>query len=67
MTSFADPANLAPLTLYASILAAAAFAVVRCDTAVMWGLALIVVPFFPASNILFPVGAVVAERVRTCK
>lgn len=65
VTSLADSANLASLTLYSSIVAAAVFAVARCDTAVMWGLALIVVPFLPASNILFPVGAVVAERVRT--
>ncbi|CAM9650318.1 unnamed protein product, partial [Ectocarpus fasciculatus] len=63
VTSLADSANLAALTLYSSILAAAVFAVARCDTAVMWGLALVVVPFLPASNILFPVGAVVAERV----
>lgn len=64
MTSLADPVNLAPLTLYASILASAAIAVFFHDTAVMWGLALVVVPFLPASNLFFPVGAVVAERVR---
>ncbi|CAN0354957.1 unnamed protein product, partial [Hapterophycus canaliculatus] len=63
VTSVADPRNLASLTLYASILAAATIAVVRCDTAVMWGLALVVVPFLPASNILFPVGVVIAERL----
>ncbi|CAM9090033.1 unnamed protein product, partial [Scytosiphon promiscuus] len=63
VTSFADPANIASLTLYASVLAAAAFATARCDTAVMWGLALLVVPFLPASNVMFPVGAVVAERL----
>ncbi|CAN0101548.1 unnamed protein product, partial [Ectocarpus sp. 13 AM-2016] len=63
VTSLADPANLASLALYSSILAAVVFAVACCDTVVMWGLALIVVPFLPASNILFPVGAVVAERL----
>ncbi|CAN0340036.1 unnamed protein product, partial [Ectocarpus sp. 12 AP-2014] len=63
VTSLADSANLASLALYSSILAAVVFAVARCDTVVMWGLALIVVPFLPASNILFPVGAVVAERL----
>lgn len=33
----------------------------------MWGLAMTVVPFVPASNVLFPIGAVVAERVRAEK
>lgn len=63
MTSLTDPANLAPLTLYAAIVGGAAFAVTRGDAAVMWGLALVVVPFAPASNVLFPIGAVIAERV----
>lgn len=64
MTSLADPAVLAPLALYAAIAGAATISLARCDTAVMWGLALVVVPFLPASNVLFPIGAVVAERVR---
>ncbi len=64
MTSLADPANLAPLVLYASILAATATAVARRDTALMWALGFVVVPFLPASNLFFPVGAIVAERVR---
>ena len=63
MTSLTDPASIAPLTLYGSVLASTALAVLHRDTAVMWGLALAVVPFLPASNVLFPVGAVVAERV----
>eukprot|EP00752_Nemacystus_decipiens_P011698 g10381.t1 len=62
VTSLADPASIAPLTLYGSLLASAVLAVLRRDTAIMWGLALVVVPFLPASNVLFPVGAVVAER-----
>lgn len=63
MTTLTDPANIASLTLYASILAGTVTAMVRCDTAAMWGLALLVVTFLPASNVFFPVGAVVAERV----
>ena len=63
VTSLADPASIAPLALYGSVLASAALAVLRRDAAVMWGLALVVVPFVPASNVFFPVGAVVAERV----
>ena len=59
-----DPAVLAPLGVYAAIIAAAVIAIVRRDTVVMWGLVLIVVPFVPASNALLPVGAVLAERVR---
>lgn len=63
VTSLVDPANLGPLTLYASILWATVWAVVHRDAAVMWGLGFVVVPFLPASNVFFPVGAVMAERV----
>jgi len=59
-----DSAILAPLTVYTVIIVAAAIAVSRRDTVVMWGLAFIVVLFVPSSNVLLPVGAVVAERVR---
>lgn len=65
VTSLADPANLGPLTLYASILWATVWAVHHRDAALMWALGLVVVPFLPASNLFFPVGAVMAERVRS--
>lgn len=64
VTSLVDPANLGPLTLYASILWAAVWAVVRRDAALMWALGFLVVPILPASNLFFPVGVVMAERVR---
>lgn len=63
VTSFADPLNVAASALYVIIIATAAFAFARRDITVLWGLALTVVPFIPASNTLFPIGAVVAERV----
>eukprot|EP00903_Cladosiphon_okamuranus_P011712 g11015.t1 len=63
VTSLTDMANLGPLTLYASILWAAVWAVVHHDPALIWGLSFLVVPFLPASNLLFPVGAVMAERL----
>lgn len=64
VTSTTDPALLAPFTVYTTIIVAAAIAISRRDTVVIWGLAFIVVPFMPSSNVLLSVGAVVAERVR---
>eukprot|EP00752_Nemacystus_decipiens_P009157 g8179.t1 len=63
VTSLADPVNLGPLTLYTSILWATIWAVVHRDAALMWALAFLVLPFLPASNLFFPVGAVMAERL----
>lgn len=57
-------ANLAPLTLYVAIARCTVAAIRRGDTALMWGLALLVVPFLPVANVFFTIGAVVAERVR---
>lgn len=55
--------NFAPLVLYGALAWGTVTAVSRGDTALMWGLALLVVPLLPASNIFFPIGAVMAERV----
>lgn len=63
MTSTLQLANLGPLALYATLATAAWGGLVYRDTSVLWGLALLVVPFVPASNVLFPVGVVVGERV----
>lgn len=62
MTSLTDPANIATLALYGALVWGGARAVSRGDTALMWGLALLVVPFLPASNALLTIGVVVAER-----
>ena len=35
----------------------------RGDASVLIGLAFVVVPFFPSTNLVFPVGFVIAERV----
>ncbi|XP_049865583.1 protein O-mannosyl-transferase Tmtc3-like [Pectinophora gossypiella] len=63
LRSWRDTRNLATLAL-ATILIAAAFHALRTrSSALSMGLALLVLPFLPASNLFFPVGFVVAERV----
>ncbi|VVC91724.1 unnamed protein product [Leptidea sinapis] len=61
--SWRDPRNLATLALAASLVAAAIHALRTRSSALSMGLALLVLPFLPASNLFFPVGFVVAERV----
>ena len=69
VTSLADPRNLATIltfTILAHLLykALSGSSMCRQDTTViLTGLSLLVFPFIPASNLLFPVGFVVAERV----
>ena len=68
VTSLADPRNLATMALYALLahllysgtLAAPSH---RDTSVIVTGLSLLVCPFLPASNLLFPVGFVVAERI----
>ncbi|UYV72594.1 hypothetical protein LAZ67_9003892 [Cordylochernes scorpioides] len=57
-----DPRNLASLALYTG-LAALLWASRRSRPALIFALALLVLPFLPASNLFFYVGFVVAERV----
>ncbi|XP_050443684.1 protein O-mannosyl-transferase Tmtc3 [Adelges cooleyi] len=65
--STADPRNLATLATYAVVagLVYTAFTTANRTrrVAVIMSLALTVLPFLPASNMFFPVGFVVAERV----
>ncbi|KAH9642454.1 hypothetical protein HF086_007586 [Spodoptera exigua] len=58
-----DPRNIATLTLFIIIVAATIHALRTRSSALSMGLALLVLPFLPASNLFFPVGFVVAERV----
>ncbi|XP_004928023.1 protein O-mannosyl-transferase Tmtc3 [Bombyx mori] len=61
--SWRDPRNVATLALAAVLVAAAIHALRTRCSALSMGLALLVLPFLPASNLFFPVGFVVAERV----
>ncbi|CAG4941419.1 unnamed protein product [Colias eurytheme] len=63
LRSWRDPRNLATLALATSLVAGAIHALRTRSSALSMGLALLVLPFLPASNLFFPVGFVVAERV----
>ncbi|XP_068627864.1 protein O-mannosyl-transferase Tmtc3 [Battus philenor] len=63
LRSWRDPRNLATLALAATLIAGAIHALRTRSSALSMGLALLVLPFLPASNLFFPVGFVVAERV----
>ncbi|XP_041973307.1 protein O-mannosyl-transferase Tmtc3 [Aricia agestis] len=63
LQSWDDPRNLATLALAVSLLVAGVQALRTRSSALSMGLALLVLPFIPASNLFFPVGFVVAERV----
>ena len=62
VTTLADPRNIATIVLFV-ILAHLAYAALSHNRALLMSLALIAIPFLPASNMFFPVGFVVAERV----
>lgn len=64
--SVADPRNLLTLITFAAVICLGLYSI--CGTGKLcrntrFGLALMVLPFIPASNLLFPVGFVIAERV----
>lgn len=63
--SMADVRMLAILSAYLAVLALAAHGlrVSRKNPALMLGLGLVVIPFIPASNLLFLVGTTVGERL----
>ena len=67
VSCISDPRNLATISLYLLLLhlgyRAATSAPSQEATVISTGLALLVLPFLPATNLLFPVGFVVAERV----
>ncbi|VVC41584.1 Hypothetical protein CINCED_3A005366 [Cinara cedri] len=65
--STSDPRNLATLATYAMVAALVYTAFTSSNrtkrTAIIMSLGMTVLPFLPASNMFFPVGFVVAERV----
>ncbi|XP_014259780.1 transmembrane and TPR repeat-containing protein CG4050 [Cimex lectularius] len=67
VSSFTDLRNISTLLMYLTLGALIHSAVTTRNrqkgTVIIMGLAFMVFPFLPASNILFPVGFVVAERV----
>lgn len=62
VTTLADPRNLATLLLFVILLHLSWVALTN-NRALVMSLALLGLPFLPASNLFFPVGFVVAERV----
>ena len=64
--SLTDPRNLLTLVLFTSLLSMGCYAMSCRDghhRKLMFGLCLMIIPFIPASNLFFPVGFVIAERV----
>ncbi|XP_014223794.1 transmembrane and TPR repeat-containing protein CG4050 [Trichogramma pretiosum] len=62
-----DVRNLATLAAHSTVLGLLATAVLTCNRQtsiiIIMSLAMMILPFLPASNLFFPVGFVVAERV----
>ena len=61
-----DPRNLLTLATFASLLSMGCYAMSSRDghhRKLLFGLCLMSIPFIPASNLFFPVGFVIAERV----
>ena len=61
--SLGDPRNLVTLVTFIAVCLLVIFALYRRWGTVLFGLSLLVFPYVPASNLFFPVGFVVAERV----
>ena len=66
IASLTDPRNLLTLATFASLLSVGCYAMSTRDAhhrKLLFGLCLMIIPFIPASNLFFPVGFVIAERV----
>ena len=66
ITSLTDPRNLLTLATFASLLSMGCYAMRGRDghhRKLLFGLCVMIIPFIPASNLFFPVGFVIAERV----
>ena len=64
--SISDPRNILTLITFSFIIVLGIYSIKDShadNQAVLFGLSLIAFPFLPASNLLFPVGFVVAERI----
>jgi len=63
ITSPLDYRNVFSLTMYAAVVYFGVHAAVNKNAPRLWAGALLVVPFIPASNLFFPVGTVLGERL----
>ena len=66
IASLTDPRNLLTLALFAGLLSLGCYAMNSRDghhRRLLFGLCLTILPFIPATNLFFPVGFVIAERV----
>ena len=66
ITSFSDPRNLATILTFTAIVLLSWHSAnhnTKSSKAAVFAIAMIAFPFIPASNLFFPVGFVVAERV----
>ena len=66
ITSVTDPHNILTLSAFAAVTLLAVYCLRgngQRQKMVLFGLSLLVLPYIPASNLFFPVGFVVAERV----
>ena len=61
--SVLDLRNLTTIVLFLAILLLVVIAVRRKRQGILFALSLLVLPYLPASNLFFPVGFVVAERI----
>ena len=66
ITSLTDPRNLATLLAFIGLFTMGMYSIIgggRRAKIVLFALSLVVFPYIPASNLFFPVGFVVAERI----
>ena len=66
ISSFADPRNLLTLVTFAVLISLGIYSIAgggKHHKIVLFSLLLMVLPFLPASNLFFPTGFVIAERV----
>ena len=66
ISSLTDPRNLLTLATFAGLLSMGCYAMSTRDghqRKLLFGLCLMTIPFIPASNLFFPIGFVIAERV----
>ena len=61
--SFVDVRNIATLLLFVAVAILLGVAIQRAKTGLFFALSLLILPYLPASNLFFPVGFVVAERI----
>jgi hypothetical protein len=63
ITAISDLRNAGTLLLAVSMVGICVYALTQRNAVLMWSLTLVVVPLIPASNLFFPVGTILAERL----